>query len=209
MSLAKSCLSVAAVSLILTLLSCASSDGFPVVGEAAAKESNIYSEYYNIAQAYEANKNYSKAIEYYGLCMRSKVLKDSAFYKMARCQALGKDWDSARESFGILLERDPENLNLRISLAYIEAMSGNFNTAEEMYRTLSGENPHDASLLKDYIALLMADGKYELAEEKFYLLKETFPDDEAIPDIRSKIADGLDGVEDLAPAENDSSSNQN
>ena len=194
-----------AVSFILAaflsvFFSCAT-NSMPVPGETAARRKNITVEYFSIAQGYEGTKNYTKAIEYYQLCLSDKNLRETAKYKIARCYALSKDWENARTSYEELLLRDKENTTLKLSLAYIYAMNGNTHDALMMYSKLSDENPADASILKNYIAVLVSDGKYELAEEKFSELKTRFPDDTSLSDIHKKISEGLSDMEPFEPSD--------
>ncbi len=159
--------------------------------EREARQKNVYAEYFTIAENYRELKNYSKAIDYYSICLESEDFYDSSYYNLGVCYALSNDWEKSRTIFENILKKDSENLTLQKSLAYITAMEGDFDSALLQYKTLVEKQPFDSDLLKNYIALLLADEKYELAEQQFFVLKERFPDDSSISSIQTKIADGL------------------
>ena len=176
---------------VLIFYSCTTNDFFDDITESDIRHQNISIEYYNIAKAYEDQKNYAKAIDYYLLAQHDKKLRYAADYELGRCYALNKDWDNAQKYYEKLLNRDPDNANIKISLAYITAMKGDLGKACAMYSSLVKENPYNCALLKNYISILITDGKYEMAEEQYYILKERFPDDKDAEAILSKIASSL------------------
>ena len=155
---------------------------------------NLYSEYFNVAQAYEDLKNYSKAIEYYEKSMANPDLNRTAYYKMGRCHALNKNYSKAREIYMNLLSLDSENTSLSISLAYLEAMSGNLEEAEKIYAKVIQTNSSDVSIIKNYMSVLIAQEKNEAAYSTFLEYKENFPEDGSISDFENKLKIYIDSL---------------
>ena len=147
-----------------TVLTSCTSSSLKIPGEDGVRVSSIYKEYFSIAQAYEEQKNYTKAVTYYKMAQNDKALKETAFYRTGRCYALSKDWDNALFYYNELLKKDPENTSLRLSVAYINAMKGELDAASKEYEALLADSV-DAAVYKNYISVLIAQKNGEKASE--------------------------------------------
>lgn len=172
---------------IFGITSCSSTSDIPVPGENQMRIENITAAYFEIAETYESQKNYSKAIEYYKLAMADSDLKNTCQYKIGRCYALNKDYKNALICYRILLKDDPENTNLLLSCAYLEAMCSNFKEAEEIYQKLLEGNPQNPDIYKNYISVLIVHGKKEKARKILDKMIAVFPDDSSIAVFEKKL----------------------
>ena len=68
---------------------------------------NLSTEYFNIAENYLAQKNYSKAIENYKLSLRSAKNENlnQTKYQLARAYALNKNFGEAEDIFLIYINK--------------------------------------------------------------------------------------------------------
>ena len=80
---------------------------------------NLSAEYFNIAENYLSQKNYSKAIENYKLSLRSAKNENlnQTKYQLARAYALNKDYAEAEDIFYDLYQQEKDNTILAESLA--------------------------------------------------------------------------------------------
>ncbi len=173
--------------LLLGSAGCSSSGGVRIPGENERILKNLASEYYAIAEGNLNLKNYTKAVEYYRLAMRSAEFERIAYYKIGYAYALAKDWVNAESVYRELLAQDPQNVSLAASLAYITAQKGDIDSALVQYEKLTGLQPFDQSLRENYTVLLVAAGRNDDAAKQLELLKTDFPDSTVIESLEKKL----------------------
>ena len=166
----------------LLSFSCSSS-GNLIPGQNKVKLQNIYSEYYNIAEAYFNLKNYSKALTYYNLCLENQTLHNNAYYKSGLCYIYTKKWDEALQIFSELYKNDAENASLKSTLAYINFMKDDKEKAISLYEELYSQYPENMEYLENLIAVYIAKEDNSMVEEKLAVLKENFPSSTKISKI--------------------------
>ena len=166
----------------LLSFSCASS-GNLIPGQNKVKLQNIYSEYYNIAEAYFNLKNYSKALTYYNLCLENQSLHNNAYYKSGLCYIYTKKWDEALQIFSELYKNDAENASLKSTFAYINFMKDDKEKAISLYEELYSQYPKNMEYLENLIAVYIAKEDNSMVEEKLAVLKEKFPSSTKISKI--------------------------
>ena len=162
--------------LVLSLCSCASRGFLP--GEKNVILKNLSSEYFNIAENYLAQKNYSKAIENYLLCLRTaqKENKNQINFQLARAYALNKDYDNAENIFFDLLQSDQNNTILIESLAFCYAKNGKISKSIESYKELYKTNTFSEEIVNNYVLVLLEGKKIEDAKQILNDFKLTSPD---------------------------------
>lgn len=183
------------------LFSACSSIKIPVPGEKQTIVSNIYSEYYNIGEAYLSLAKYDQAVRYFTMAMGNKKLYWSCVYKCARACALGEKWDDARKYYIMLSKRDPDNLDIKLSLAYISAMSSDVKRASKIYERLFELYPDNDHILENYINIELYFKNTEHAKQLLKVLKEKFSDNKNISTFENKIIEIEDNVNSSKSAE--------
>lgn len=171
---------------------CSSSKSLTVPGEDKIRAQNMASEYYSLAQDYEENKNYSKAILYYQKSMADDSLYTSAYYKVGLCNALSGNWQKAQNIFGELLIKDAENDTIKESLAYVCAKGGKLEKSALLYEELANKNPVNPSYLKNCILVNILNKNTEKAKVLFETFKTNFPmQQETIQELEEKLSTSL------------------
>ena len=99
---------------------------------------NLSAEYFNIAENYLSQKNYSKAIENYKLSLRSAKNENlnQTKYQLARAYALNKDYAEAEDIFYDLYQQEKDNTILAESLAYCYGKNGKLQDSINIYKEL-------------------------------------------------------------------------
>lgn len=166
-----------------------------IPGEKEVEFSNLYTEYYNLAEGYFNIGNYDSAIKYYKLAMKNKNNYWVSYYKVAKCYAYKKDWNEALPMYKKLLERDSENNSLKASVAYIYMMQNNVADAELLYEALLSDQPDNKEYLENYAALLLnqkekIEGNKEKIKNTLSILQENYSESENVIKLQ-KVYDEL------------------
>lgn len=140
----------------------------------------MYTEYYAIAEQYNANKNYGKALEYYNKAKGRAEFTNISTYKMAVIYAQTGDYESSAGLFQDLLEKDPHNSSLLASLAYVYAKKGSYDESIALYEQILLLYPYDVSSIKNLIILYNHQGNKEKAMAAAQSYNERFPHDTKI-----------------------------
>lgn len=183
---------------ILILFSCATSSSI-VPGEGAAKVSNIYTEYYNLAESYFKLNDYTNAAKYYNLAMNNKKNYWASYYKLAKCYVYQNDWNNALPMYKKLLKKDPDNDSLQASVAYIYLMQGDGKKAHIEYLDLLNKQPLNKSYLENYLTLIISNEDLlsknrEEFDSYFLSYKETYPDEAYVQKLQEKLNE-IDGIQ--------------
>lgn len=170
--------------------SCASSFSL-IPGVTSGKISNIYTEYYNLAESYYNLEDYTNASKYYNLAMNNRNNYWAAYYKLAKCNVFQGNWDVAAPMFYKLLKRDPENTSLKASLAYIYLMNNDVQKSADLYLQLLNEEQVNIDYMQNFVALMLANEKYlKKNQETFDLyynsLLENYSDNEKTIQLKEK-----------------------
>ena len=156
------------------LFSCVST----IPGEKEVILQNLSAEYFNIAENYLSQKNYSKAIENYKLSLRSA--KDENLnqikYQLARSYTKNKNYSEAEDIFFELYEQEQSNIILAQSLAYCYMKSGKVNESIAIYEKLFKENPYQEDIANNYFLLLLEAQKVDEAKSVLEVFKIDFPE---------------------------------
>lgn len=171
-----------------------STNKFYLPGEKNTEIKNICVEYFNIAEEYFNQKNYSKAINYYKLAMKDDSLYNASYYKLGKCYALNKEYDKSLEIFENINKNDKDNTSINATIAYLYAMSGNAKKAAEIYNSILKENSDSEEVIVNYISVLIYLEDYETAKLNLKLLEEKFPKNENISIFNSKIEENTKSV---------------
>lgn len=174
----------------ISFFSC-SSNKFFIPGEKEAQIENISIEYFNIAEEYLNQKNYTKAIQYYKLVMKSDSLFNASYYKLGRCYALNKDYKNALSVYENILKNDPGNSTIKSSIAYLYAVNNNPKKALDIYSALLVENPNNEEVLVNYISILISQKDFETAKVNLNFLEEKFPSNKNIALFKSLIKENI------------------
>ena len=139
---------------------------------------NLSAEYFNIAENYLSQKNYSKAIENYKLSLRSA--KDENLnqikYQLARSYAMNQNYSEAEDIFFELYEQEQSNIILAQSLAYCYMKNGKPEESIAIYEKLYKENPYQENIANNYFLLLLESKKVEEAKSVLETFKIDFPE---------------------------------
>ena len=156
------------------LFSCVST----IPGEKEVILQNLSAEYFNIAENYLSQKNYSKAIENYKLSLRSA--KDENLnqikYQLARSYAMNQNYSEAEDIFFELYEQEQSNIILAQSLAYCYMKNGKPEESIAIYEKLYKENPYQENIANNYFLLLLESKKVEEAKSVLETFKIDFPE---------------------------------
>ena len=173
--------------LVFSLCSCASQGFLP--GEKTVILRNLSSEYFNIAENYLAQKNYSKAIENYLLCLRTaqKENTNQVNFQLARAYALNKNYENAENIFLDLLKSDQNNTILKESLAFCYAKNGKISESIDLYKELYKTNTFSEEIVNNYVLVLLEGKKIDEANQILSDFKLASPDSKIIESLESKI----------------------
>lgn len=162
----------------LFLISCVST----IPGEKAVILQNLSTEYFNIAENYLAQKNYSKAIENYKLSLRSAKNENlnQTKYQLARAYALNKNFGEAEDIFFDLYQQEKTNTILAESLAYCYGKNGKLQDSINIYKELYTKTPYQEEIAKNYYLLLLETKEYDEAKTVLEKFKIDFPESKNI-----------------------------
>ena len=162
----------------LFLFSCVST----IPGEKVVILQNLSAEYFNIAENYLSQKNYSKAIENYKLSLRSAKNENlnQTKYQLARAYALNKDYAEAEDIFYDLYQQEKDNTILAESLAYCYGKNGKLQDSINIYKELYEKAPYREEIAKNYYLLLLETKEYDEAKSVLEKFKIDFPESKNI-----------------------------
>lgn len=143
---------------------------------------NLSAEYFNIAENYLSQKNYSKAIENYKLSLRSAKNENlnQIKYQLAFSYALNKDYEEAENIFYDLYQQEKDNTILAESLAYCYGKNGKLHDSINIYKELYEKAPYREEIAKNYYLLLLETKEYDEAKSVLEKFKIDFPDSKNI-----------------------------
>ena len=158
---------------------------------------NISVEYFNIAENYLAQKNYSKAIENYNLSLRSakKENINQTKYQLAKAYALNKNYTEAEDILFDLYQQEQTNSILAQSLAYCYAKNGKIQQALTMYKTIYVEKQKQEDVANNYFLLLLEAKEFDEANSVLEQFKADFPESTKIKTLEDNLKKATEPVE--------------
>jgi len=183
----KYCRKIFILLLIFSCFSCASGGYLP--GEKTVILRNLSAEYFNIAENYLNQKNYSKAIENYILSLRTAKKEDNiqTKYQLAKAYALNKNYNEAIDIFIDFYQQEPKNIVLAQSLAYCYAKTGKNEEAIAIYKNIYLENPYQENIANNYFLLLLEINEIDKAKLVLESFKTNFPESTKIQSLEENL----------------------
>ena len=160
------------------LFSCVST----IPGEKEVILQNLSAEYFNIAENYLNQKNYSKAIENYNLSLRTAKTENlnQIKFQLAKAYALNKSYLEAEKAFYELYEQEKSNTILVQSLAFCYGKNGKIDEALTLYKDIYLENPSQEDVANNYFLLLLEAKQIDEAKSVLEKFKTDFPESKKI-----------------------------
>lgn len=152
---------------------------------ADAPGSEVYSEYYQIAESWAELGKYDKAIPYYKKAGQAENFRNAAHWGLARVYALSGKWADSQVLLEEMHVAEPENIRIAAALAYVLAKNKKSDQAAALYKAIFEKNPDNLDVGLNYGEILFAAGQFSETVALMDSLKSAFPGDEKMSSFQS------------------------